>query len=170
MAKIIKHSNEFAPLANKLSWAETLSSGEAYMTFPENKDWRKRFILSLYNWAEEEEALELQQFYWKMKLSRQLIYLWRDAYPDIKTALDEVKLMLGSKKRIGAIKKIYDREAVYKDMHVYDPEYLAINKYHAELKNIEGQQGNVYIEMQSAPVTGKVKARIKSDETQGNDV
>jgi len=52
--------------------------------------------------------------------------------------------MLSSRKRKGALTRKYYKDVVYKYMHVLDPEYLAINKYHADLKKDEDGQQHTY--------------------------
>lgn len=138
--KTDKNSISLQVLSNSQTWHEYLSK-EAFMFFPDKAEWRKRLIYTMLMWAEKEGSLELEQFYLQHKISRKTLYEWREKYEDIKEAIDEVKLILGSRRRIGAMTRKYDSKVVFKDMHRYDPEWLEINKYWAALKDNKDEPG-----------------------------
>jgi hypothetical protein len=118
----------------------------------------------MYEWIENEENIEVMQFCIEYKIPYMTLKDWTAKYPDIDKAYKDIKLMLASRRRVGATKRKYSESMILKDIHVYDPEWLAINRYNAELKNIEAQQGNILIEMHAAPVTGRVTPRVIAKE------
>ncbi len=134
--KASKNSTSIEELSKNRTWQEMMDN-ESYQLFAGNHQRNERLIFTLYKWSESEDALDLTQFCMQYKIPRQSLYDIRDKYPEVRKAMDNVKLFLGCRKRVGAIKKIYDKEAVFKDMHKYDPEFLEINSYWAALKNIE---------------------------------
>lgn len=152
-----KGTKHYRPLSNSQSWHEHLSK-EAFMFFPEKDDWRKRLIYTMFVWAEKEGSLELEQFCLQYRLSRKTLYEWREKYTDIKDAVDEVKLILGSRRRIGAMTKKYDGNIVFRDMHRYDPEWVEVNKYWADLKkgdtDTDGKPKIIVVKMPYVGYTG----------------
>jgi len=125
---------------NKVSWADIISH-ESFYFYPGKEEWRKRLIYTLFKWSvrrkEDEngdEALDLKQFCNEFKINKRSLDRWRNEYPDLEECVNQVKLVLASRRQIGSIKRRYDKEACYKDMHKYDPEWDEINKYHAALK------------------------------------
>lgn len=138
VAKTKDNNTEVVELSNSRSWVDFVKN-ESYMLFPSNDDWRNKLKYSLIIWGLKEESLEIMQFCMEFKFAYRTIKEWVDKYPDLCEVYDEVKLMLACRRRLGALKKVFDKEVVYKDMHKYDPEYLEINKYHAALRKIEDE-------------------------------
>ena len=78
-------------------------------------------------------------------MRRQTLYEWVAKYPDIKAAFEEAKLLLACRKRVGAMTKKFDKDAVYKDMHRYDPEWHEINQYHADMKKEDENKPTTFV-------------------------
>jgi hypothetical protein len=113
--------------------------------FPEKDDWRKRFILTLLEWASKEDSLEIGDFILEMKMHKSMFCRWMKNYPDISDAYDHAKLLIASRRRKGALTRKFDKEVVFRDIHRYDPEWLEINKYHSEMKKDEDKQAHTFI-------------------------
>lgn len=135
-------NNTQLPETRKRTWADCIKNS-SFELFPGKDDWRQRFVNDMYEWAQKDDSLEIQQFTMKMCMRRQTLYEWANQYPEIKEALCEVRLILASRRRIGALKKDFDKEVVFKDLHKLDPEWLEINKYHADLKTQEAHHNKV---------------------------
>lgn len=150
------NSTSIRLLTTSGSWCEFINN-DALMMFPEKHDWRKRFIYTLLDWASKEDSLEIVDFAIEMKMHRRTLYKWAEQYPEIKDALDHARLMIGSRRRKGALTRKFDKDVAFKDMHCYDPEWLAINKYHSEMKKDEDKQSHTFI-------ISDVKPRIVSKE------
>lgn len=157
-------NTEILPLAKNRTWIELIDAA-SYNMFPEKDDWRRRLMYTLFLWAEEEESLQLQDFCTQYKIPRSTLYEWRDKYNDLGEVVNQVKLILGARRLKGALKKDFDKEVVFKDIHKLDPEYLDINKYHAELKKNEGPAEIKQI-VEYREITSNLKARevgVKDD-------
>jgi len=158
----VNNNTEIQPLTNTRTWKEFIEN-DAFMQFPAKYDWRLRFIYTLLEWAMKDDSLEITDFAIEMKMRRQTIYEWANKYPDIKDALDHARLIIGSRRRKGAMTKKLDGIYAYRDMHMYDPEWHAINKYHSEMKTEESKQSHTFI-------INDVKPRIVSKEEMLGDV
>lgn len=151
MAKKPNHSTPPKPLTKPASWLEA-KDWQAFIYDPKKEKWRQQLIASMFEFFQDESKVELEQFCFEYKLSRKVLYKWRQRYPDLEEAVDEIKLLLASRRRVGALKRQYDKEVVMKDLHTYDPEWLLVNKYWSELKKSESadvKPSNIVIEMKS---------------------
>ena len=144
VAEITNNTTDIQPLTSVSTWTDFINN-DAYMLFPSKQDWRQRLICTLLEWASKPDSLEITDFAMEMKLRRATLYEWADKYPDIKDALNHARLMIGSRRRKGAMMKKLDGSYAYRDMHCYDPEWLAINKYHSEMKTEEAKQSHTFI-------------------------
>lgn len=161
------HSIALNPLTNNRTWMETVQDN-AFMLFPEKDDWRKRFIVTLLEWASKDDSLEITDFPIEMKMHRSLFYAWQAKFPDIKEAADLAKLMLASRRKKGALTRKFDKDVVFKDLHKYDPEWHEINKYHSDMKKEEEKQAHTFIISDSKPRVISKEELINSEEE--NDV
>jgi len=125
---------------NKASWADIIGN-EAFYFYPGKEEWRKRLIFTMLKWSskrkpdeEGDESLEVGQFCEEFKIDFWQLKDYVEQYDDIRDAYRRMKYNLASHRKVGSIKRRYDKEACYKDMHKYDPEWDEINKYHAALK------------------------------------
>jgi hypothetical protein len=131
-------------LTTSETWCEFLNN-DTFMLFPAKDDWRKRFMYTLLEWALKEDSLEITDFAIEMKMRRTTLYRWAEEYSDLKDVLDYARLIIGSRKRKGALTRKFDKDVVFKDMHKYDPEWLEINKYHSDMKKEEEKQPHTFI-------------------------
>jgi len=113
--------------------------------FPQKDSWRKRLCFTMVNWSRGEEALDLVQFCQQYQIPRTSLYEWAAKYEDVRNALSELRINIGCTRRIGSMKKKLDGTYAYKDMHLYDKEWLAINKYHSDMKKEEDKQPTTFI-------------------------
>ncbi len=153
-------------LTKKSSWWEAMATGNALELFPGREDWKERLIYTLNTWADRKDALALEGFCEEYKLHRDQLYEMRDNYPEIKKAVDRVKVRIGHKRRMGALFKQFDAGVVFKDMHRYDPEWLDINKYNAEIKKQEQKDSVVTIYDSGGMGRPSVKPKEEVDQEQ----
>lgn len=125
---------------------------ESLLANPGRSEWRQRLINSMLIWAQSENALEIMQFCMEYKISYFSLREWVKKYPDLKEAYDYVKMMIACHRRTGSMLKRLDGNYAYKDMHMYDTEWHAINKYHADLKKEEEKQAHTFIINTDKPV------------------
>jgi hypothetical protein len=168
--KEIPNNNiEIKPLTNKRTWTDFIQN-DAYMEFPQKQDWRQRFICTLLEWASLETSVEITDFALEMKMRRQTVKDWAAKYPDIKDAYDQAKLMIGSRKRKGALTRKFDKDVVFKDLHRYDPEWLEINKYHSDMKKEEEKMAHTFIINGEKPrIVSKAEMKGNPEETVENE-
>lgn len=120
-------------LSKNRTWLDFMEN-EAISTFPEKDSYRKRLAFTLLEWAAQETSLEITEFALEMKMRRQTLNDWAAKYPDFKEAYDFAKLMIGVRRRKGALTRKFDKDVVHRDEHVYDPERHEVNVYHNNLK------------------------------------
>lgn len=133
------------PLSKNASWSEYIQN-KSFTLFPEKKDWRKRLVFTLLEWAQKDTSLDMIGFIEEMKLfDRKTLYRWEQKYPDIKEGLEMARLLIASRHYTGALTRKLDKDVAFKDMHRLDSEWLEINKYHADLKKDETHQPCTFI-------------------------
>lgn len=115
------------------SWQDYLED-ESFMAFPGKAEWRKRLIFTLFHWLKNGDHVEIEDFYFEYEIPRTTFYRWCNEYEDIKRAVTEVKIFLGSRRRTGAIKNKFNYVAAYRDMQCYDPDWYKVDEYHNNLK------------------------------------
>ncbi len=116
-------------------------SQEVLNLFPEKAQWRERLRYTMLIWCDNKDALEIDQFCIEYNIPRRTLYSWRDKYPDIKETIDDVKLIIASRRRVYAMTKKVDGAYAYRNLHQYDPEWHEVNKYHMDLKNNVSPEG-----------------------------
>jgi hypothetical protein len=139
--KIAQHSTDKKGLSKVGNTWMTIKDA-ALCYFPERSAWRQRLIYSLEQWVNEKDEkgrlpLEVMQFCSTYKIPYQTFIRWCHDHEDIGQVYTNVKLTLASRRRVGAMFRDYDKDAVYKDLHRLDPEWHEINMYHAALKDKE---------------------------------
>lgn len=144
IVKTSQSNTDSLELSKSRSWMDFLDR-ETLSLFPGKDDWRKRLIYTMLTWSENHSSLEVLQFCLEYKIPFRTLKEWVAKYPDVKDAYDDVKLSLACHRRVGAMNKKLDGAYAYKDMHCYDPEWLAINKYHSEMKTEESKQAHTFI-------------------------
>lgn len=161
MAKRSKPNTPPEKLTKNGSYMDYLSD-EAFRLFPGKEDWRKRLCASIYAFPEEKDefglhVVEVLQFCDLYKIPYKTYCNWVNAYDDVRQAHETMKLKLGSRRRVGALHRRYDKDIVFKDLHKYDPEWDEVNKYHAALKTDQPNSGPQFIVMSEMPTSTKVK-------------
>ncbi len=158
-------TSELKPLTNNRTWVDFIEN-DAFMLFPDKDEWRKRFIYTMLEWSQRDDSLEITDFALEMKMRRALLYEWNERYADFREAFNHVKLIIGSRRRKGALVRKFDKDVVFKDMHKYDPEWLDINKYHSDMKKDEEDKPHVFIVNNGKPRIVSKEEMISDRETE----
>lgn len=137
-------------LSNSRSWQDFLDK-ETLAIYCGKDEWRERLIHTMYKWSERPASLEVLQFCMEYKIPYMTLREWERKYPDIGEAYKNMKLNIACHRRLGSMNKKLDGAYAYKDMHCYDPEWLAINKYHSEMKKDEEKQSHTFVINTSKP-------------------
>lgn len=126
----IIHLEESAKYSN---WRDALAAAD-FVNATDDNEWRLRLIDLLYKWADEDDALELQQFLWRYKIPVTTFYQWKDKYADINCAWSTVKNQLACRRRIGVMNNKLHYQSAYRDMHLLAFRWAEdVDKYHADL-------------------------------------
>jgi hypothetical protein len=148
--KQLQYSGDVDKLSNFRTWMDFLDP-ETLSVYSGKDEWRKKLIYTLMIWSEKKTSLEIMQFCMEYKIPYRTLKEWVDKYPEIKYAYDNAKLAIACHRRVGSMEKKLDGAYAYKDMHVYDPEWHAINKYHSDMKKEEEKQSHTFIINDSKP-------------------
>ena len=143
-SKALQYSGDAHELSNSRTWVDFLSK-ETFSIYPGKDEWRQRLIYTMLKWSEKKTSLEIMQFCIEYKIPRRTLKEWVDKYPEVKDAYEDMKLALACHRRVGSMNKKLDGAYAYKDMHIYDPEWHAINKYHSDMKKEEEKQAHTFI-------------------------
>ena len=170
ISKVLKYSGDAMELSNSRSWMDFLSK-ETLSIYPGKDEWRQRLIYTLLKWSEKKDSLEIMQFCIEYKIPYRTLKEWVEKYPEVKEAYDDVKLALACHRRIGSMTKKLDGAYAYKDMHIYDPEWHAINKYHSDMKKEEEKQSHTFIISDAKPriVSKQEMANVDKESTVGEN-
>lgn len=137
MKKKPKGTQKIELLNKRHTWLEWVKN-QAYCEFPGKKEWRERFCYTFLTWAMDEESLDILQFCTEYKFPRASVYEWSKKYDEVGQTMKLVRHILAGRKKVGAITRKYDKDAVYKDMHLYDEEYgPLVNEYWNKLRKDE---------------------------------
>lgn len=132
-AKSIPQSTKpLEPLSKNRSWHDYMSDN-SFRLFPSNLEWRQRLIFTMYEWVQG-NVVEIMEFCMEYKIAYTTLREYVLKYDDVRECYNDIKLMLASRRRIGCLKKQYDKEVVFKDLHRYDPEWKEVDQYHNDLK------------------------------------
>ena len=168
--EIPNHTEEPLTLSKNVHWSDYISN-EAFRLFPEKDNWRKRLIHTLYVWVTEGKdekgrpVLEVMQFCTEYKIEWHSLKRWANTYEDVGKAYNDIKMILASRRRVGAHHRDYG-DSVFKDMHLYEPDWhKEVNQYWSDLKEREAAAGKqaFTIEMAPARVTGKIKPKKEKE-------
>lgn len=163
MAKAAKPTTPPVELPKDCSYLEYLKE-ESFRFFPGKQEWRKRVAASLYSFPEEKDefkmhVVEVMQFCELYKIPYTTLLNWVSHYDDIRAAYTYMKLRLASRRRVGALHRRYDKDVVFRDLHLYDPEWDEVNKYHAALKTDQQQNETKIVVIEKMPESKTVKAK-----------
>jgi hypothetical protein len=119
-------------ISKNIHWAEAIYD-TAGLYYPEKDDWRKRLVYSMFEWVKNPTSLMIEDFCFEYGICRRKLTFWKDKYPDVKAALEDIKIFIGARRRKGAILNQLNGQFAYRDMHMYDSEWSQVNEYHAKL-------------------------------------
>jgi len=135
---------------NNLKAIEPVSKDCAYLGYmsdtsnnfyPSKTQWRERLRYSMLEWSEKESSLEVEQFCIEYKIPKRTLYHWAKQYDDIRQTIDDVKIIIASRRRVFSMTNKINGNYAYRDMHRLDPSWVEVDQYHANLKN-QTEQNN----------------------------
>lgn len=144
---LLKNTNSTSDpreLSNSRTWVDFLDQ-ETTEIYASKDEWRERLCYTMMKWSERPTSLEIQQFCTEYKIPYTTLREWLEKYPDIKKSYAAAKLTLACHRRVGSMTKKLDGTYAYRDMHMYDPEWHQVNKYHSDMKKDEEKQAHTFI-------------------------
>src|SRR5436190_9762013 len=112
-SKSTPQSNKtITPLSKDHQWYDYMSDN-SLVYFPEKADFRNRVIYSLYEWFDNPESIEIMQFCIDYKIKYTTLQEWRNRFPEIQEAWQDVKRMIACRRRVGAMKRKLDGVYAY---------------------------------------------------------
>ena len=148
------------------TWQEA-QDAFALLNWLTNEGLHDSLIDSLYGFYEEGKMESVVDFCKHYKIHRADFYDIAKRNPKVRKAIDAIHIMIANDDVKGVKHKVYDREMVLRYLHTLDPEWDAINKYHAKLKKMEGDEdkGDKYIIIREAKEIDLEKEIAKKEGT-----
>lgn len=109
--------------------------------YPEDDDWKKRVLLAMFEFTDEEGAYEVLHFSKKYKIPMSTLEYHLKHDPVFKKCYDHFKTFLGLNQRDAVRNKSIDHRFPVSSMHVYDKEWADINKYHNDMQKSVAEAG-----------------------------
>lgn len=139
------NTKETGRISKSGTWMDSFNA-DTFRFFPHDEYWRSCLIASLFEFFENPDTLLLEEFLHEYKIPRTTWYQWLDKYPDILKANSEVKLIIATRRKRGAMKGQLVVSMATRDLHRYDPETIKDDKYKAEITNLENKDARAAIE------------------------
>lgn len=151
--KKIKETIDTTPIpvadANSTEWEFYLDL-KANQMAPSNSQSIERVGFKLYTWAlETPNALKVSQFAHLNGISMDTFMYWYNRHEKFKAYYNAAKRILGDRREVGAINRIYDPGMIRSSMAFYDPEWLEAEERRAKQADGIAGKGNVTVVMQS---------------------
>lgn len=165
--KIYKSNTDSHELSKSRTLWDLVNSDTSLMYNPSNEEWRKKLAYTLLKYASEETSTNIKSFCFEWNIPYTTMVDWIAKYPDIKKAWNEAKLRIGVRRQEKAEYKVLDAKLVALSLHTYDPEWDAINQYHAALKNQEEEKNlTLVLNMAKPDITSSEELLLEVNQTQ----
>lgn len=110
------------------------------------------------------QASNMRTFSLAARISRKTLDNWRHALPDLDEAFLIMKEAIFARRKLAWDMKILSDTNYLRDSHIYEPEELELNKYHADLtKQATPVPTQTWCKCNLVPdvVTGEIKPMVK---------
>jgi len=122
---------------SKRNWAEVIGDASTgYLSYNNNTvEYIARLKLTMRLWADHPTSLSIIQFCNEYKIDYSHMQALYKKFPDFKEFYVELKRTLGERRKIGALTRQFNVEAVFRDIHLFDPDWkIDVDKYHDDRK------------------------------------
>jgi hypothetical protein len=89
---------------------------------PENEEWRGRLVKALVDFGKDKNQLHIMDFCDTYNIRRRTLYDYREKYPDVKQAYDDMATCIARNRMVGAMKNELNYNAVVRGLWRLDPE------------------------------------------------
>lgn len=115
----------------------------------------ERLSKELVEWAKLDDSLTIISFCRTKGLSRTTFYEWKNKYPEIKAAYEFAKEQFVDKREIGGLTRKYDPTFAFNSLAKYDSDWKEFMQWKANLKQDDGNQQKVVVEINDLSLKGK---------------
>lgn len=123
---------------SKVEKREPLVIGEYYnskedLMMPVTHTHLKSLAKKLYQWSDTAEGLNILEFYQAVGISKTAFHEYLDKSPELKAAHSYALDAIGTRRDVGAMKKKYDTNAVWRSQYQYGSQYREAMEFAAKL-------------------------------------
>ena len=109
----------------------------------------------LTDWVRLPDKLTFTSFLVHKKIPRDTFYRWAEEYPQLKTAHQLALMSLSDRREVGGLTRKFDPAFVLNSMPMYDPAWKEFMQWKASLKQDDGNQQKVVVEINDLSLKGK---------------
>lgn len=148
-------------------WLEEYQDCFTFQTKPVTQMFLERLSHDLIEWAKtNKRALRLSQFYIHKGIPKNTFFRWCDKYPILRGAKETAMSLMADRREIGAIVKKYEKTVILLNIHQYDSDWDATNKYHSDLKVDNEDKSHVFnITFNKPEITTPEELKLEVDKT-----
>lgn len=125
--------------------------------------WAEKMAMTLVKWVEENEnALKMTEFYQHIGMYQTDFCTLANKYPLLAKAKAYARMVIGTRRELGALTRKFDAGTVNYTMPVYDPDWKEMVEWRSSLKQLEGKSGDnrtQYVIIPEVPRSDLVKER-----------
>lgn len=146
IATLNKANSSQYPKKSDIPWEEDYKELLTGDLKPLNRGFLERLGAELIEYARTTEGpLRVEWFFISKRIPYSTARYWAETRDYFKDAYQTAKYILGMRREDGAIRKLFDKDSVFRSLHLYDPEFKEVAKFHAQLKveaitDAEGRQ------------------------------
>lgn len=144
--RVLKKATNYETNA-KSYWLEEYRDYNTLTTKPVTPDFIKRLADELGQWSLKDDSLTITSFCKLKGLRRTTVYRWIDQYPDLEAAHKFALEQFADKREIGGLTRKYDPNFAFNSLAKYDPEWREFMQWKANLKQDDGNQQKVVVEI-----------------------
>ena len=136
-------------------WLEEYKDYISLKIQPVTEAFIERLGNDLTQWALLDNSLTLTSFCRSKGLRRTTFYRWKDKYPELEAAYQFAFEQLGDKREVGGLTRKFDPTFAWNSLPKYDPEWKEFMQWKSNLKQDEGNQQKIVVEINDLSLKGK---------------
>lgn len=114
-----------------------------------------RIASELIDWAKSEDKLTINSFLFHKGIRKKAFYEWIDKYPELQCAHEMFMLKMSDKREVGGLTRKFDPTFAFNSLPMYDPTWKEFMQWKANLKQEDGNQHKVVVEINDLSLKGK---------------
>jgi hypothetical protein len=145
-SRVLKKATNLDTKRNSV-WLEEYRDFFALKTQPVTEAFIQRLGEELAQWSLKEDSLTLTSFCKMKGLTRMTFHRWKDKYPELNTAYQFAVEQFADKREVGGLTRKLDPTFAWNSLPKYDPEWQQFMQWKASLKQDDGNQQKVVVEI-----------------------